>query len=182
MGKKKVKSSQKIQYNVSNDKNIVDNFKVVINSSEWLKSCVIKEINFSNKYHDYKEMAQTLTKVMTEVIFDIQQNGFDIFNKNSIYYQRNHHCHIIDGEKKEIVKKILDEIYTNKLDIDSDEEKKLWQYGVTSGLRIICLYDQANCLVHPLFIDPYHLIYPSEKYNEKDVMKNSFCPIESFII
>ncbi|MGJ5681037.1 hypothetical protein ACSBQ3_02520 [Staphylococcus equorum] len=180
MGKKKtVKIDKTVKNNVANNKNVKNTFKIVISNKEWLKSCKIKSIKFTNKYNDYEEMAQILTKVMTTLITDIQENGYDIFHKQGIFHSR-YHSHTIDGDKKVKVEKIIQEIYPHPLDIDSDEEKKLWQYGVTGGVRLICLFDQANCEVHPLFIDPFHLIYPNEKHNQIDVMSNNYCPIESF--
>ncbi|MFU1788996.1 hypothetical protein ACM3BL_10145 [Mammaliicoccus sciuri] len=176
-----VRNNKKVQQNVKNLKNPKSDFKIVISNKEWLKSCDIKSISFSNKYNDYKEMAKVLTTVMTTLFTDMQEHGYDIFHKQGIFYQRQLHCHTIDEDKKDKIRKIIDEIYTNPLDIESDEEKKLWQYGLKGGIRLICLFDRASCEVHPLFIDPFHLIYPSEKHNQNDVMSNSCCPIKSFI-
>lgn len=182
MGKKsRVKSSKSVQNNVKNYKNPKSDFKIVISNKEWLKSDSIKSISFTNKYNDYEQMAKILTTVMTTLLTDMQEHGYDIFHKREIFYQRKHHSHTIDENKKENVRKIVDKIYTHTLDIDSDEEKKLWQYGIKGGIRLICLFDQANCEVHPLFLDPFHLLYPSKNHNQDDFMSNSYCPIESFI-
>ncbi|AVQ35813.1 hypothetical protein [Staphylococcus kloosii] len=177
---KKVKNKNQIRQNITNRKSVKEDFRIVLENENWLRTCKIDKENFTNMYSDYRSLAKTLTKVMTELLPDIEKNGYDIFNKQNIYYSRTAHCHLVDKSKFEIVQKIVNEINDRELDIFSDEEKKLWQYGITGGIRIICIYDQANNNVHPLFIDPHHLIHSSIKYNQQDVMTNHLCPVKTF--
>ncbi|WP_065581170.1 hypothetical protein [Staphylococcus hominis] len=183
MGKKsknKVNNKHSAKNNVYNNKSLKDEFKIIIQDQNWLRSCSLNNEKFTNKYNNFESMAKTLTKVVSILILDMQKHGFDIFNKQGIFHQRKTHCHTIDDSKIDKIKKILKELYNYELDIFSDDEKKLWQYGITSGERLICVYDQANNFVYPLFIDPFHLIYPDEKHNQNDYMSNSLCPIKSF--
>lgn len=179
--KKKVnKNIPPVHPNVANRKGIKEEFKIILENENWLRSCKIDSYKFTNMYNDYQSMAKTLTKVMTVLLPDIEKYGYDIFNKQGIWHSRKTHCHLVNEEKLQLVQTIVDEINDKKLDIFSDEEKKLWQYGIAGGIRIICLYDQANNNVHPLFIDSHHLINPSTKHNQQDVMTNKLCPIKIF--
>lgn len=177
---KQVKNNIPSHQNVTNRKSVKEEFKIILENENWLRSCKIDKAEFTNMYNDYQSMAKTLTKVMTVLLPDIEKNGYDIFNKQNIYYSRQLHCHIVNENKLEIIQKIVDKINDKQLDIFSDEEKKLWQYGITGGIRIICIYDQANNNVHPLFIDSHHLIHPDPNHNQQDVMTNQLCPIKMF--
>lgn len=178
--KKQVNNNKPSHQNVTNKKHIKEEFRIILENENWLRSCKIDRIGFTNMYNDYQSMARTLTKVITELLPDIEKNGYDIFNKRGIWHSRKSHCHIVSEDKLEIIETIINDINNKKLDIFSDEEKKLWQYGITGGIRIVCVYDQANNNVYPLFIDPHHLIHPDKKHNQKDVMTNRMCPIKTF--
>ncbi|UXR49595.1 hypothetical protein [Staphylococcus simulans] len=178
--KNKVKNTHAAKNNVANNKTLKEEFKVVLPDENWLRACSLNKDKFTNKYNDFESMAKTLTKIMTVLIPDIQKNGYDIFNQNSIYHQRKTHCHTITKDKYDKIKNIMNQIYSYETDIFSDEEKKLWQYGAPSGLRVKCIYDKANNYVYPLFVDPFHLIYPDIKHNQDDFMTNKLCPIKSF--
>lgn len=178
-----VSNNIKPDKNIQNPKNKEDNFQVQFINELWLKGCSIKKKrwNFTNKYNNYEDMSKYLVKTMTDLLLDLQTHGNDIFNKRKIYFQRTHHCHIISSEKEDIVKAIINEIYDNSLDVESDSDNKvLWQYGTNQDLRLICLYDKSNNTIYPLFLDPFHLIHASVKHNEEDHMTNNLCPIKGF--
>ncbi|EGQ1299541.1 TPA: hypothetical protein REF75_001146 [Staphylococcus pseudintermedius] len=175
---RKVKNNKNINKNVTNRKDVKQEFKIVLENENWLRSCVVD--NFTNNYKDHKSMAKILTKVMTVLLPDIEKHGYDIFNQQGIWHNRKSHCHIVNDDKFNLIKKIVKKINRKDIDISTDEEKKLWQYGIVGGIRIICLYDKANNKVHPLFIDSHHLIHPSPKYNQEDVMNYKLCPIKEF--
>lgn len=177
---KQVKNNKPGNQNVTNKISVKEEFRIILENENWLRSCKIDKVGFTNMYNDYQSMAKTLTKVMTVLLPDIEKNGYEIFNKQGIWHSRQSHCHLVNENKLEVVQTIVNKINDNKLDIFSDEEKKLWQYGIAGGIRIICLYDQANNNVYPLFIDSHHLLHSSIKYNQQDVMTNKLCPVKTF--
>lgn len=182
MVKNKSVSNNKIpKNNVNNKTTLKKEFSICMNDGNWIKTIRNTKHNFTNKYKSDTEMAQELSFLMGKLIPDMHLNGDQMFHKQGIYFSRNTHCHSINGIKLDLINDLVQEIYSGKLDITSDAENKvIWQYSVGQGMRLICLFDTSLNTVYPLFVDPYHLIYPNTKHNKDDVMKYKLCPHDKF--
>lgn len=165
--------------NVINTKESNNYFQVNFLDEKWVKGCSLKKHKFSNKYNSFEDMSKAIIEVTTTMMIFLQKHGYDILSKNSWFHQHKHNCHEVTDDKKEVVHDIINNIYGDSLDIQTDSDNKiLWQFGINQGLRIVCLYNKATNILYPLFIDPFHLIHESIKHNEGDPMTNRYCAYE----
>lgn len=98
----------------------------------------------------------------------------------------NKHCHLIrkdqDSDKYNLVLDVIREIFNryNEMDFDTFYSHNLndcaiWQLGLIGGLRLVGTLNDNVFSV--LFFDYNHLLYPDEKYNQKDYESNTFSPM-----
>lgn len=90
--------------------------------------------------------------------------------KNMTYTElesRTHSHHIEDNEQVRLINKILDE-YLKKFpflpDINIQMRQEFYQISSLSGSRIIGI--RYGNIFYILFIDPYHLVYANNRYND----------------
>lgn len=135
--------------------------------SKWMTSVKTKQFtNFLKNVAEYSEnhfhiFRVIVPKVMTEWK-SILAGG---------YYYR--HCHQLDGEQKEIAQSVYSEIFKRKLGEDVD----IWQFGFIGSVRLVCIRDEQNNSLIPIFVDHHHLINDSEKYNQPDYDHHTYCAI-----
>ena len=55
-----------------------------------------------------------------------------------------------------------------------------WYLGLKRGLRLVGLYNKADCCFYPMFIDHHHLIHENKHYNQDDYGKYSYCPLINY--
>lgn len=138
---------------------------------DWLKSGQCK--GFSNYLKSEQDFAKHIYIVVKKIIPEIQEKWYEICNGG------NKHCHPIALPKKEIFKKLFEERYP-KYDLG---ELDIWQFGVTGGTRLVASVTNEGdgiTVIRPLFVDYHHLIYESQKYNDKDIKKYGFCPVQKY--
>ena len=60
------------------------------------------------------------------------------------------------------------------------KNKKLCQVACpdSKGIRLIGFLNDNATVFHVLFIDYYHQLFPSEKYNQSNINKNNFSILE----
>lgn len=138
--------------------------------------------NFTNKLKDANEFFEMFNSLFTKVIPHVSQ-----FKSQDIY--TNRHCNILKPERNyeeynlclKIVEKLSNEY--NNYDFETFKCNHIYDYtmcelGTVNGIRLIgVLYSN---IFPVLFIDYYHQIFPSVKYNQKDLLKNVFCPITNY--
>lgn len=84
---------------------------------------------------------------------------------------KGNHYHRIEGKNEKICREIVRKIRNQK---EVSEDAEFYQFGI-EGLRIIT--QKIDNVYDILFLDPHHLIYPSDKYNQKDRDNYNCCMI-----
>ncbi|AGE62475.1 hypothetical protein ACFTRE_10730 [Bacillus subtilis] len=138
---------------------------------KWMKGVNMKK--FTNKLKDMEQHSLYTHEIFSKVIPNVHRN-WDVIKKSKGQGQFTH-CHILDGDKKQLAIQIAEEIH-GKTILDEESDFNVWQFGVSNSIRIIAVYDHHNDIAFPLFLDYHHLIYPSVKYNQSDYEKYDFCP------
>lgn len=127
-----------------------------------------KKISFTNMCKNKEYFADEIIGVLTIMVPKLYQDWEFIFNQGGTNKDFKH-CHIIKGEELKKSVEIAETIHDTKFDI----ENSWWEIGFSGGVRIIGIFDSTSKTFYPLFIDRHHLIYPDDKYNQKDF--KSFC-------
>ena len=170
--KNNIKEKQSsIKNNIGTNGSIIKNDKILENrivlrfSNFNLKSVRLKNDEFTNFQKDIYE---------THKIFSVFLDSFlKHFEKMTIEELRKEkHCHPIEGEKEKLCYKILSE-YDNV----KKEGITFFQFGGTKGIRAVS-HKLGENVYELLFLDPHHLLYPSNKYNQKDQAKYDCCMID----
>lgn len=140
-------------------------------NKDWLKSIKYKDFtNFLNDSHQYIEHQFYLFHTLIPKIIE----EWRVIIAGGRQFQ---HCHRLTGEKKELVKRVCEEIFNYRL----GEEVDLWQFGFTGSVRLVCINHGAENALIPVFVDYHHLIEPSVKYNQNDYKNYTYCPVCDFI-
>ncbi len=164
MGKKKISSRMIENSPKLNRKNLVQtkntgiplNENILFDISEF-QFRSIKVENFTNFLKDSNEFRQYINDIFHDMIPEINNNSYNY--------------HLITGEKLLLTKKILDGY---GITLEDDEEENLLQFSSgTGGVRFIGR--RLGNIFKLYFLDFYHLIYPSIKFNTPDYNKNNFC-------
>lgn len=171
MSKKRVKNRTlpkpniKPQYDKGNvfTKNIFIDFTKY---PRWIYS--INGKKFVNSLKDEAEAAYKFYFLLHHLFPEIESMGPNVFRARD-------HCHPIKGEQLALSKKIIQEIDGFTL----GEDTSLWQLSAkgSRGIRIVGSFVTEKIYIfYPLFVDYYHQLYPSPKYNQRDLKKNKFKP------
>ncbi len=166
--KKRVVSPSKPKNNVSidNKSRLQDIIYIDFNKyPKWTSS--VKIGNFTNHFRNSDQALKHFFFIVDQLIPSIEDYGVDIFSGKA------QHCHRLTGGQQGLALKIINEIHGDKI---LDKETELWQIGgKTKGIRIIGTFvNDSVRIFYPLFIDHHHLLYPSQKYNQKDYKKFNF--------
>ncbi|MGX7777231.1 hypothetical protein ACVV62_09235 [Streptococcus pluranimalium] len=148
--------------------------KVSFNLSypDWLRGYQSKKKGFSTFLKDETNFAKSITYVLNTLIPKINNDWEP--GKNSYQFKHCHEITINDQPAFDIYKEAIHEIHN--IDI---EQLNLWQFGVSGSIRLICHLEPGNT-IYPLLIDYHHLGFESEKHNQNDTNKFSFCPITQY--
>lgn len=122
---------------------------------------------FNNCLKNKDEALRHFFFIVDQLIPDIEDYGKDIFNG------RADHCHCLGGEHERLARKVIKEIYGDKV---LDDLSEIWELsGKTNEIRIIGSFVNSTMhIFYPLFIDHHHLIYPDKHYNSPDYGKYGF--------
>lgn len=141
--------------NVSKDKIWLE-----LKDTRWLTSLKYKD--FSNYLKDSEECYEHYSLVFSKIIPKVLNEWETILPKQgSRQYQ---HCHILNGKSLELARNLFQKIYNYEM----DQALKIWQFGFTGSVRIICIHLASENALVPLFIDQHHLIDSDVNYNEKE--------------
>lgn len=149
--------------------------------SNWIKGThsFYKSTKFTNMLKNTEEFSRNITEITIEIIPKLYNEHKQLFHYNNGY---NPHCHIVAKDKKELVKKIAEEIHQTEFDETQLNEARIqwWYLGFKGSLRLLGLYDLNKEIFYPLFIDHHHLIHESETYNQPDYEKYDYCPVQVY--
>lgn len=140
-------------------------------NGKWLKS--INNKSFTNKLHKENDFAPAIFELFNKVIPTVQSHWEEIFRNPGRSQWK--HCHTIDNDKIDKVLAIVETIHGHTYR-ESQTGSKLWQFGISQGLRLVGIYNYNDNTVTPLFVDYHHLVYPSQKHNKEDHSSFKFCP------
>lgn len=139
-----------------------------LQSNSWLKS--IKTKDFTNFFYDSTDHSKTLFHLLYVLIPQVVKNWDSIISRRNGF----NHCHLItDEEKRNKAMKIYKKIHGHEL----SEEVNIWSLGITGGERLICIFNDLEKALIPIFVDHHHLIFPSQKHNHDDFESSSFCAV-----
>jgi hypothetical protein len=138
-----------------------------LHSSKWLTS--VKTTNFTNFLFDIEEF----TKNHFYVFYTIVPKVIDEWKRILAGGHAYQHCHLLNGVQRSIVEDVFKEIYRYKL----GEGVEIRQFGFTGSVRLVCIHNDINSCLIPIFIDHHHLIYPNKHFNAKDFDKFKYCSI-----
>lgn len=176
---KKVKNPKSAKRNLKSDVIPVTNVEKVtfdFSYKNWLQSITIKGKDFTNKLYNEKQYSEMITTLFSKLVPYIQEHWKDIKSNNGKNYQYRH-CHIIKDEPKNLVLEIAESIHKNPI-LDEEDDFKIWQFGTVQGVRLITIFDHNNEVLYPIFVDYHHQIYPSQSYNQKDLMNYTYSPMD----
>ena len=175
--KSTAKRSRKENKKPMDEKNIIVDFS----SKTVFYSCKIKE--FTNFYKSHDEFIALRKELFGQALSYFNSTTLEKLSSNS----NTTHTHPIkEKEKLELIEKILFKLLKN-INKDTKDDligkivdnymEEIWQLGYNQGVRLIGV--RSDNIFKVLFIDHLHLIYPNPKYNNLDVMKNSYCAMNS---
>lgn len=143
-----------------NDKKIY----ISLEYGNWIKS--YRDKNFTNFLKDESMFVSNITKILHEIIPELL-NNWELG-------KQNYHSHIIDkkDDAYNMYSVAIKNLHVN-IDIDKIE---LWGLGINGSIRLICSKVDATFFL--LLIDYHHLGYPNQNYNQSDVKKYRYCPVE----
>lgn len=152
-------------------------FSFDFRDNRWLKGVQVEK--FTNKLRNSEEYSRYITKIFGVIIPEIQEKSQNISDLNSSGFK----CHSIEqGEESyKTILKVMKEIYGEEFQNSIDNDQDVYQLGVNGGIRIITLRNKKTNIIKPLFIDYYHLAYPSVKHNQDDYLSKKICPIEQYL-
>lgn len=140
----------------------------------WLKG--IKTKDFSTFTKDKDEFLENIVYIFSELFPYVHAN----WNSTNV----NPHCHAITVEKhKDARSKYIDAIRAIHFSRGGDQnrlaeqlrELNLYQIGLKGSVRVICA--KADNTLTPLLIDHHHLGFESEKHNQRDTGRFTYCPL-----
>lgn len=138
----------------------------------------IKISGFTNKLKNEEEFSKKFKIIVEELIPHVTQYTFNNIQNST------RHCHPVTDSQKiklifEIVGNLVEQwkpgVDKEKFLVQNLEGEVLWELGVRD-VRLIGI--RKSTTFHLLFVDYHHLIYPSEKYNDKEYSRNKFSIIE----
>lgn len=146
-------------------------------NNKWLSGIQVGK--FTNKIKDAESYCKLMTRIMGIIIPEFQSKSEDIQKSRATGFN----CHAIEqGEDAyNTILKIIRAIYGDRFEKGILQEEEIYQIGVTGGIRIITLRNKSNNVIKPLFVDYYHLAYPSVKYNQTDYLSQDICPLDSYL-
>lgn len=174
IGSKQNKPKQNVKRGtepIQSDSPLTFNFS----KKHWMKSVNIK--SFTNKLKGQD--------MFSEYIFELFHNLIPVIHEHGDIMIRSAgtgswiHCHPIENEELDLALSIVESVHGHQFK-DASDGSKLWQFGVSGGIRLIAIHNYKDNYLTPLFVDYHHQIYPSEKHNQKDINKYPFCPIDSY--
>lgn len=146
----------------------------------WIKGTneYYKKDGFTNMVSDVNDFSQNITEIVTELIPKLFAEWESLFNTGT----KNYHCHPVPEEKKELVKRIAEEIQDTTLNNQDLSESRIqwWYIGFKGSLRLVGLYEKENTTFYPMFIDHHHLIHDNAYYNQPDFAKYAYCPVNEY--
>lgn len=141
--------------------------------NNWLTSVKVK--NFTNFLKNQEEFIKNQFEIFYTIIPKVISEWNDIIRSRGNYPYL--HCHLLKEDKKTKVREVFKEIYKYPL----DEDLNIWQFGFTGSVRLICIHNDIEKALIPIFIDHHHLIYDNEKYNKLDYKNYSYCAVCQFV-
>lgn len=161
--KKRIRNTSKPRRNVNNttNDNFSDKLLISFHYPNWMNST--KEKSFCNLYKDEESMILTFKHVLYDIFPYIEKNSKEVITGHN-------HCHVVKEEpiKNKVLKVIKD---INNVNIEEDANIYQMANGIGS-VRVFGVLIKDRCSIfYPLFIDVYHKIYPSCKYNSNDIKK-----------
>lgn len=171
---KGIKNKKKPKNIVKNgiDNNLIKKMYIDFNQyPNWAYS--YKGKKFTNALRNSDEAGQHFYFLVNELLGSIEKNVNEILANNVP------HCHKLCNKKRNLAVKIVKKIHKITLDDDAN----IWQLcsDKNFGIRIVgVIVTDRIYNFYPLFIDHYHLMYPSKNYNEEDYFSFDFCPQEKW--
>lgn len=169
--KRKIKNTTKPKRTVSIDE---EDFKrlskvIYLDFTQYPKwtDCVSID-GFTNCLRDNNEALRHFYFILTDLFRCIED-----YDVNQVFSNSVKNCHRLSGKYAQLALKVIREIHgPNMLDDKSD----IWELSTgTQEIRIVGVFVTSTMhYFYPLFIDHHHLIYPSEKYNNKDFKHYKF--------
>lgn len=144
--------------------------------ANWLDAT--KTGDFTNYCKNAEEFSSDIYFVVQKIIPWLYENAYSIFINGSAKTTPLRNSHSIKGE--EVIKKVRNVAKCITGETYDDPELDWWQIGGQRGIRIVGVYAYLEPAFYPVFIDRYHLIYPSDKHNNNvvDYKNNSYTPKE----
>lgn len=133
----------------------------------WLSSIRIK--GFTNFLKDSSEFSENHFYIFRIVVPKVMVEWQEITRGGYQYA----HCHRLTENGKEMAQDVYREIFKREIGDDVD----LWQFGFGGSVRLVCIRDDINNSLIPIFIDHHHLIHASIKHNQNDYDRYSYCAV-----
>lgn len=142
---------------------------------QWMKTVSIN--SFTNKLKDEEMFSEYIFDLFYNLIPAIQEHGNTMIKSGGTGSWK--HCHPIENEELDLALSIVESVHGHQFK-NVNDGSKLWQFGVSGGIRLIVIHNYTDNYLTPLFVDYHHQIYPSEKHNQKNINRYPFCPIEKY--
>lgn len=166
---KSIKNNKKSKGIVNNSTNQLKYDNVVISTKNFSFESV-KVDNFTNYLKNSEQFTQVMNTLFYELLSEVQLSTFKQWLSGDDKSQQ-YRFHRVEGKELELVSKIISEYKTKRtFDFVFDE---IYQCGI-KDLRVFFIKENLN-IMSLLFLDPHHLVYPSERHNQNDTKKYSFC-------
>lgn len=166
-------SSRKIKVKKEKGKTIKSKFE----KEETIKA-KSEKVSIKYDFRYFKFRSVKLNKVFTNYMLETTE-AYKIVNKlfeelprgyMAEILSKKHNHFIKDDSKIKTIEKISKEL---KITFEKDEMSEYHQIAFTNGLRMVGF--KTGIVFYPLFLDPHHLIYPSEKHNGDDSKHFKVC-------
>ncbi|MDO5714202.1 MAG: hypothetical protein Q4Q07_07210 [Tissierellia bacterium] len=145
----------------------------------------IAEDNFFNYLKNESNFIENFKK-LRKLIVDLRNKNFlrELINDPGM-----RHCHIIDPQKEELVKKCIKKSlnkYYEEISCTHDLEtiisqtignEKLYQLGYEGTLRIIGTYNEVRGIFKVFLIDYHHRVNYDQRRNNIDPRHYKYCPM-----
>lgn len=138
-----------------------------LHDSKWLSS--VKTKRFTNFLDTPESCLKSYYMVLKDIIPKVQLEWDAIVGRRHGYQ----HCHLLTNDKEVAAREIYKEIYKYPL----DEGLRIWQFGFSGSTRLICVHNDTDNALMPIFVDHHHHIYESIKYNDKDFKSYGYCMV-----
>lgn len=150
-----------------------------LSNANWLKCVNLSKDRFTNRLKDEEMFVNYITELFHKIFPIIQQNGNEMIKEAGTKGWR--HCHPVAESKIDLALEIMEEVHGSNFNNGKIAGPKLWQFGVSQGIRLIAIHDYTNNSLIPLFIDYHHLIEPDTHFNTPDYFKAyKYCPLDDY--